>query len=316
MIVFFLKMTKYVIIGSCHCGTIASITIRQKDPKADITIIEMNDTVSFLSCGIALAIEKVSSSLDAMFYNSIENLNKMGVKVLYKHEVMSIDYPAQSLSYRNNTTQEMGTISYDKLLISSGSRPINPFKNLQVDNQHIFYCKNYNDAKKLIELKSNGDKSIAIIGSGYIGVELAEAFAVQKFKVSIIEKAPRILERYFSKETTDVLEGELKKHGVEVIVGTDVNGVVVKGQKVEIALSSGTREVDYCIVCVGFRPNTAFAVESSNGALKTIGNGAILVDERQRTSIKNVFAAGDAATHKSMLTGEMTYVPLATVAVK
>ena len=117
-------MTKYVIISSCHCGTIASITIRQKDSKADITIIEMNDTVSFLSCGIALAIEKVSSSLDAMFYNSIENLTKMGIKVLYKHEVTNIDYAAQSLSYRNNATQEMGTIAYDKLLISSDRKSV------------------------------------------------------------------------------------------------------------------------------------------------------------------------------------------------
>ncbi|KAH0574544.1 NADH oxidase [Spironucleus salmonicida] len=315
------------IVGCTHAGTIAAITIREANPKAKITIIERNDNISYLSCGIALGVQGVATSMEGMFYNSVDNMKKLGFDIHSSSNVTDIDFTGKTVNFEHLQTKQKHTVTYDKIVISCGSWPIIPpfarnFFEEGNDQKKVFLCKNYDHAKKLVELvKSNdkGDKSISIIGGGYIGIELVEAFAEKKFKVHLVEGGNRIMQRYFCADYTSQAEDNLKKNGVELHLEKLVKSIDDSGDKVTIDLGTEKLTTDYVVLCIGFMPNTKMVIDSSKKSgkeLSTLPNGAIIVNEHCETSITDVYAVGDAATHFNNVTQQPSYIPLATTAIR
>ena len=302
---------KIVVVGCTHAGTAAVVNLKELHPESEITIYEKNDNLSFLSCGIALNVGGVIKETKNLFYNSPENLAKMGVITNMKHEVLNIDFDNKTLKVKNLLTNEEFEDNYDKLVLTLGSWPIVPrFEGGDLDN--ILLCKNHDHAVEIIE-KSKTAKNVVIIGAGYIGVELVEAFEMQGKKVTLIDAEERIMAKYLDKEFTDIAEKEFTDRGVNLVLGEQVSKFEGENGKVsKVVTEKGSYEGDLVVLCIGFAPNTKLV----QGKLDTLPNGAIIIDEYMRTSKEDVFAAGDCCVVKYNPAHDTRYIPLATNAVR
>ena len=302
---------KIVVVGCTHAGTAAVVNLKELHPESEITIYEKNDNLSFLSCGIALNVGGVIKETKNLFYNSPENLAKMGVVTNMKHEVLNIDFENKTLKVKNLLNNEEFEDNYDKLVLTLGSWPIVPkFEGGDLDN--ILLCKNHDHAIEIIE-KSKNAKNVVIIGAGYIGVELVEAFEMQGKNVTLIDAEERIMAKYLDKEFTDIAEKEFVDRGVNLVLGEKVSKFEGENGKVtKVVTNNGSYEGDLVVLCIGFAPNTKLV----QGKLDTLPNGAIIIDEYMRTSKEDVFAAGDCCVVKYNPAHDTRYIPLATNAVR
>ena len=301
---------KIVVVGCTHAGTAAAVNLKELYPDSQITIYEKNDNVSFLSCGIALSVGDVVTEPEKLFYNSPENLASQGIITNMKHEVLDIDFNNKKLSVKNLITGEILDDNYDKLVLTLGSWPIVPkFEGGNLEN--ILLCKNYDHAKTIIE-KSKNAKNVVVIGAGYIGVELAEAFEMKNKNVTLIDAEDRIMAKYLDKDFTDIAEAAFTKRGVNLVLGQKVQKFEGDKKVSKIITDKCEFEADLVVLCIGFAPNTNLV----KGKLNTLPNGAIIIDEYMRTSEKDVFAAGDCCVVKFNPAKENRYIPLATNAVR
>lgn len=302
---------KIVVVGCTHAGTAAVVNMQKLYPQSDITIYERNDNLSFLSCGIALTVGGVVKEPKNLFYNSPENLASLGIKTNMKHDVLDIDFDNKKLTVKNLLTNETFEDTYDKLVLTLGSWPIVPkFEGGELEN--IVLCKNHDHAQEIIE-KSKNAKNTIVIGAGYIGVELAEAFEMQGKNVTLIDAEERIMAKYLDKEFTDLAENAFKEKGVKLVLGEKVQKFEGQDGKVsKVVTNNGTYEADLVVLCIGFAPNTKLV----QGKIDTLPNGAIIIDEYMRTSKEDVFAAGDCCVVRFNPANENRYIPLATNAVR
>ncbi|MGL4914155.1 MAG: FAD-dependent oxidoreductase [Romboutsia sp.] len=302
---------KVVVIGCTHAGTAAVVNIKENHPESEIVVYEKNDNISFLSCGIALNVSKVIEDTQKLFYSSPEHLQSLGVKTSMKHEVLDIDFANKNITVKNLLTNETFEDSYDKLVLTLGSWPIVPnFDGGKLDN--IVLCKNYDHAKTILN-KSPKAKNVVVIGAGYIGVELTEAFEMQGKNTTLIDAEERIMAKYLDKEFTDIAEAEFTNKGVNLVLGQKVQRFEGTDGKVsKVVTDKGEFEADLVVLCIGFAPNTNLV----KGKLDTLPNGAIIIDEYMQTSKQDVFAAGDCCVVNFNPANETRYIPLATNAVR
>ena len=302
---------KIIVIGCTHAGTAFVVNAKRKYPDCEIVVYERNDNVSFLSCGIALSVSKVVKEPEKLFYNSPQNLNGMGINMRMNHDVIDVNVNNKTIKAKNLLTGEVVEDRYDKLVLTLGSWPIVP-KFEGGDLENILLCKNYDHAKKVIE-KSKDAKNIAVIGAGYIGVELAEAFEMQGKHTTLIDAEDRIMNKYLDKEFTDIAEREFTNKGVSLKLGQKVKKFEgVNGKVTRVVTDKETIEADLVILCIGFAPNTGLVKDQ----LETIKNGAIVIDSYMRTSNPDIYAAGDCCMVKYNPAYDDRYIPLATNAVR
>lgn len=302
---------KVVVIGCTHAGTAAVKTILNENPGAEVVVYERNDNVSFLSCGIALYIGGVVKDPQGLFYSNPEELKSLGADVNMEHDVTNVDLDAKKLNVKNLKSGEEFETTFDKLVLTTGSWPIlPPFTGFDLENVQL--CKNYRQAQEIFTRKTDA-KKVVVIGGGYIGIELVEAFALEGKEVTLIDGLDRILNKYLDAEFTDVLEQDLRDRNVNVQLNQMVKGFEGENGKVtKVITDSAEYDADMVIVCVGFRPNTDLVKDQ----LETLPNGAIIVDNYMKTSHPDVFAAGDSTAVNYNPNGGHAYIPLATNAVR
>ncbi|WP_136607754.1 FAD-dependent oxidoreductase [Paenibacillus dokdonensis] len=302
---------KIAVIGCTHAGTAAVVNAAKLYPEAQITVYERNDNISFLSCGIALYVGGVVKDPEGLFYSSPQQLADLGVVTHMRHEVLAVDADAKKLQVRNMQTGEAFEDSFDKLIVTTGSWPIIP-KLAGMELGNILLCKNYDHSNTIID-KAKNVNHITVVGAGYIGVELVEAFQQSGKQVTLIDSADRILNRYLDAEFSSRIEESFSSKGIELALGQTVQAFEGKdGMVSHVVTSKGKIETDLVILCIGFRPNT----ELLRGQVDMLPNGAIIVDEYMQTSKKDVFAAGDSCAVRYNPTGKAAYIPLATNAVR
>ena len=301
---------KVVIIGCTHAGTITASQVFSQHPDAEVTIYEKNDNVSFLSCGIATYLGGVAKSIDDMFYSSPEALAQLGVAVHMQHEVTAVDLKKKTLKVKNLVSGEESEDHYDKLMVTTGSWPVIP--NLPgIDDPNVYLCKNYNHAKKLFEVAKNAQK-IVVIGGGYIGVELVEAYSKQGKQVTLIDGNDRLLSKYYDAKYTDIVTKDFEDHQVTLAFDELVAGFEHKDQGVVVKTNKGSYDADIAILCIGFRPNTGLF----KGQLEFNADGSIKTNAYMQTSDPDVYGAGDSVAVHYNPTNQEAYVPLATNAVR
>ena len=302
---------KIAVIGCTHAGTAAIVNAANLYPEAEITVYERNDNISFLSCGIALYVGGVVKDAQGLFYSSPEKLAELGVTTKMRHDVIGVDTANKTLRARNLETNEEIEDTFDKLIITTGSWPILPkIEGWQLDN--IVLSKNFNHSNTIIE-KAKQAERIVVVGAGYIGIELVEAFEMNGKQVTLIDSTERVLSKYLDPEFTAQTEETLNSHGIELALGQTVTRFEGEAGKVtKVVTTKGEYEADLVILCIGFRPNT----ELFKGQLNMMDNGAIIVDAYMRTSQPDVYAAGDSCAIVYNPTGEHAYIPLATNAVR
>ncbi|WP_379156979.1 FAD-dependent oxidoreductase [Paenibacillus sp. sgz5001063] len=302
---------KVAVVGCTHAGTAAIVNTAQLYPDAEITVYERNDNISFLSCGIALYVGGVIKDPQGLFYSSPEKLAELGVKTNMRHEVIQIDTDRKTLRARNLATGQEFDDTYDKLIMTTGSWPIVPkLEGMELDG--ILLSKNYNHSNTIIERAQQVDR-ITVVGAGYIGVELVEAFQMNGKQVTLIDGEERILSKYLDEEFTTPIQKSLEEHGITLALGEKVSSFVGENGKVtKVITSKGEHETDLVILCIGFRPNT----ELLKGKVDMLPNGAIIVNDYMQTSLPDIYAAGDSCAIHYNPTGKHAYIPLATNAVR
>ncbi len=302
---------KVIVVGCTHAGTAAIVNIKKLYPEAEVVVYERNNNVSFLSCGIALSIGGVVSEPEKLFYNSPQGLAALGVTTYMEHDVLNIDFETKKLRIRDLNAETIKEDTYDKLILTLGSWPIVP-PIPGGDQENILLCKNYQHAQQIIK-KAKEAQNIVIIGAGYIGVELAEAFEMTGKQVTLIDAEDRIMSKYLDAELTDIAEKAFKDHGIQLVLGEKVEAFNGEAGKLkEVVTNRGSHPADLVVLCIGFKPNTQLVRDQ----LKTLPNGAIVIDDFMQTSQKDVFAAGDCCMVRYNPAEDQRYIPLATNAVR
>ncbi len=306
-------MQKVIVIGTNHAGTHAVQTIVDNYQDVEVATYDKNNNISFLGCGMALWIGNVIENGDGLFYATPEGLENAGAQVFMEHELMSVDYDQKIVTVKNLKTGEEITDNYDKLILAIGSWPILP-KLPGHDLENIVYAKIFQNAENVIEkLKDPTIKQVAVVGAGYIGVELAEAFRENGKEVYLINDAD-VLNRYYDQEFQKQMHENLEAHGVNVKIGERVTEFVGENGKVTaVKTDTETIEAQLVLMSIGFKPNTDMVRDDR---LKMLANGAIITDEHMETSIKDVYAIGDCATVINNATDEVAHIALATNAVR
>lgn len=301
---------KVVVIGCTHAGTAAINKIASEYKNAEIVVYEKNNNISFLSCGIALYIQGVIKDTAGLFYSSPEKLKELGVNTFMEHEVTYVDFKSKELVVRDMKTNKDFTDSYDKLIITSGSWPINP--NIPGSTlENVILCKNFGHAREMIN-KTPDAKNIVVVGGGYIGVELVEAFEQQGKNVTLIDVESRMLNKYLDKEFTDMALKEYEGKSINLALGQKVLKFTGTNKVEKVITNKQEFDADLVILAIGFRPNT----DIFRDKLNMLPNGAIVVDRYMRTSAPDVLAAGDCCTVLFNPTQMDTYIPLATNAIR
>ncbi len=304
-------ISKIVVVGSNHAGTAAINTLRSTCPENEVVVFDKNSNISFLGCGMALWIGEQISSGEGLFYSDKQKLEAAGAKVNIEAEVKKVDFKGKKLYATLKDGSEV-VESYDKLILATGSLPIVPdVPGKELENVQL--VKLYQNAQDVIEkLKDTSLKNITIVGAGYIGVELAEAFQRKGKSVTVIDLVDTCLANYYDKPFTDNMNENLKNHGIKLCYGERL--LEIKGnKKVEAVITDkGEHPSDMVILCIGFRPNNLLGKED----ISLFKNGAYLVNKRQETSIKDVYAIGDCATVYDNTIEDTNYIALATNAVR
>ena len=304
-------MSKIVVVGANHAGTCAINTITGFNEGDEVVVFDQNSNISFLGCGMALWIGGQISKPDGLFYSNKEKLESQGAKVNMNSKVERIDFDKKFVYATLENGQKVEE-SYDKLILATGSLPIVP----QIpgkDLENVQLVKLFQNAEEVIKKLENPDiKTIAVVGAGYIGVELAEAFERHNKKVIVVDIAKTSLSSYYDPEFSALMDKNLSDHGIKLAFGETVKEIKGNGKVEAIVTDKNEYQCDMVILAIGFRPNT----ELGKDYLETMSNGAYIVDETQQTSKKDVYAIGDCATVLFNSTGEKSYIALATNAVR
>lgn len=304
---------KIIIIGGIAAGMSAAAKAIRLNKEAEIIVYEMGDIISFGACGLPYFVGDFFKSEKRMIARTVEKMRDSGVEVQVKHKVLSIDEVAKTVEVQNLETKEVFTNSYDKLMIASGAQAtLPPFTNMKIGN--IFKLTKMEDGLRMKEqVKHEEINDITIIGAGFIGVEVVEAMVHLGKKVRLIQRSSRVFNGMFDEKITDLMLEELLSHGVEVILEESVTGFEGKSSVEAVVTDKGRYKTDLVVVATGFKPNTGFVQGTGIEMLK---NGAIIVNTKGETSIKDIYSAGDCATVEHMVTKENVYIPLATGANK
>ena len=297
---------KVVIIGGVAGGMSAAARLRRLDETAEITVYEMSENVSYANCGLPYFVSDVISKREALLLQTPEALwNRFRILAKVQSMVTAINREAKTVTVKNLATGETYEGHYDKLVISTGARP----RRLDIPGiERALWLRNVTDADGVkAALLAAENKSVAIIGAGFIGIELAENIRHMDIPVTIIQRSNSILGQ-FDPEMVQPLHEVLEKHGVKI----ELNAQPAKITAEHVVLADGRKiEAGLVFTAAGVDPDNSLAREAG---LKIGSTGGLWVDEQQRTSDPDIFAAGDAVEKNGILTGDQTLVPLANLA--
>lgn len=303
-------MSKIVVVGTNHAGTAAIKTMLSNyGLENEIVTFDQNSNISFLGCGMALWIGEQIDGPEGLFYSNKEELESMGAKVYMESPVLNIDYDKKEVTALVDGKEHVE--SYDKLILATGSQPIiPPIKGVEIVEgsrefkatlENLQFVKLYQNSAEVIEkLEKPGINRVAVVGAGYIGVELAEAFQRKGKEVVLVDIAETCMGGYYDRDFTDLMSKNLEEHGIQLAFGQAVKAVEGNGKVERLVTDKDSFDVDMVIMAVGFRPNTALG----RGQLETFRNGAWVVDKKQETSIYQAYI-----THQNVQ-NVMQYKPM------
>ena len=303
---------KVIIIGAVAAGMSAAAKLKRIKPDYEVIVYEKTDIVSFGACGLPYYVGGFFDDSNMMIAREKSKFIESGIDLRTFKEVINVNTNTKKLTIKDCITNEIFEDSYDKLMIATGASSIMPSLDKSYDN--LTTLKDMNDGLKLKELMTKEEnKNIVIVGAGFIGIETIEAAKKLGKNIYLIGKSNRILNRVFDKEITDILEEELRKNNIHLHLNETVQEYIGDDRIEKIITNKSEISADLVVIAIGVRPNTSFLRDTN---IKMLSNGAIIVDECGRTSIEDIYAAGDCATIKNLVTNEDMYVPLATGANK
>ena len=304
---------KIVIIGGIAAGMSAAAKARRVSKNAKIIVYEMGDIISFGACGLPYYVGDFFQDPNYMIARKVEKMREAGIDVRTQHQVLSLSTESKTIEVKNLQNGEILTQHYDKLMIATGANVIKPsFANVDLSN--IFTLTKMEDGQKLKEIAMKEEiRDVTIIGAGFIGIEVVEAMKNLGKHVRLIQRSSRVFNRLFDVRITDLMQEELRSHGVEIVLNESVEGFKGKNTVALVKTDKNSYSTDLVIIATGFKPNTEFLKDTP---IKRLDNGAIIVNEKGESSVSDIYAARDCATVPHMVSKEDVYLPLATGANK
>lgn len=303
---------KLLVIGGVAAGMSAASKLRRMQKDAQIVVYEKGRYLSYGACGLPYYVSGENDDYTKMIARTKEQFEEMGMEIFLQHEVVKVVPEKKQVMIKDLVNNKLFIDTYDKLMIATGTIPIvPPFPGVNMKN--IYGLKTLEDGIRLKEITEQQEiQDVVIVGGGYIGIEVVEAMIRQGKRVRVIELSDRIL-KTFDKELTDLAEEELVKHGVELNLVEKVEAFIGSQQVEAVQTDKGTYRADLVLLSIGVKPATKF-LEGSGIALGE--NGAVIIDREMRTSIQDVYSAGDCAQVYHKVMEENTHIPLGTNANK
>ena len=305
---------RLVVVGGVAAGMSAASRAKRVDPGLDVVVLEKGDYISYGACSLPYFLAGYFDDYRKLIARTPEEAKEQGIDVRTGHEAVHVDVEKNTVTVRRRDGGEE-RLAYDALVLATGTVPVVPPEWGVGRLEGAFLLRTIDDARALrAYIAQQGPRRAVIVGGGYIGVEAADALLEHGLHVTVVDVAPQLLTN-FDEDVAKHVEEDLRAVGVDVRLGDGVTGLEpADGRVAGVRTASGqVLPADLVIVALGVRPNVALAEQAGIALGPT---GAIAVDQQQRTSVENVFAAGDCCEALHLVTGRPAYVPLGTTANK
>ncbi len=296
---------KIVIIGGVAAGATAAARARRISEESEITVVERGPYVSFANCGLPYFISGDIQKRSKLILQTPEGFeSRYGVTVLVNTEAVEIDRSGKRVKISGADGERW--LDYDKLILAQGGNPVVP-PIPGVDSPNVFKLWTIPDMDAISAYMKTGiPKSAVVVGGGFIGLEMAEAFHARGLSTTVVELMPRIMS-VMDPEFGSMIAAKFEEKGVRVLTGAGLKAV--HGQSAEIELTDGTRvPAGIVLLSIGVRPELVLA---KSAGLATGPSGGLEVDEFLRTGDPDIYAAGDMAEILNKVSGRKVRVPLA-----
>ena len=299
---------KTVIIGGVAGGASCAARLRRLDADREIGLLERGDYISYANCGLPYHVGDVIRSRNALLLMTPALMQaRFRIDVRVKHEVTAIHRAEKTVTVRRLDSGEEYEEAYDDLVIATGSSPLRP-RIPGIDSPRIHTLWTVPDADELRRLIQGGLKTAAVIGGGFIGLEMAENLRHAGLNVTIIEALDQVMAP-LDFELAQLLHENIRQNGVELRLADAVESFSDDGSRVTVKLKSGAEvPAELVILSIGVRPNSQLAKEAG---LELNQRGGVVVDEHMRTADPHIYAVGDVVEVEDFVSKERTMVPLA-----
>lgn len=300
---------KVVIVGGVAAGATAAARLRRLDEQAEILIFERSGHISYANCGLPYYIGDVITDPEALTLQTPEQFfARFRVQVRVRHEVTALHPERKAVSVTDLATGRTFEESYDKLILAPGARPTQP-RLPGVGLERVFTLCTVEDTFRIKEfIQKNKPRSAVLAGGGFIGLELAENLRELGMEVTIVQR-PKQLMNPFDADMAALIHAEMRRHGVQLALGSTVEGFASTNRGVEVLRKDEpSLQADMVVLAIGVTPDTALA-KSAGLALGI--KDSILVNDRMETSVPDIYAAGDAVQVRHVVTGQDALISLA-----
>lgn len=291
---------KVVVIGGVAGGPSFATRLRRLNEDMDIVMFERGDHISYASCALPYYLGGVLPSRDVLIERTPEILRqKNNIDVRIHEEVTAIDPDAQTLTVSKLETGETYTETYDRLVLSTGARPVLPPIKGLAEAKNVFTLRNVTDADHIKAfIDANQPKKATIVGAGAAGIEIAENFQRLGMQITLVDQADRVMTPYDT-EITDIVAQHLRDHDVNLRLNETVANVADGGQTVVLADGSEI-DTDILMLVTGVTPNNEVAQAAG---IALADDGHIIVNDQMKTNVPNIYAIGDVVETTSLITG-------------
>ncbi|MEN8192622.1 MAG: FAD-dependent oxidoreductase [Bacteroidota bacterium] len=307
-----MNQKRIIIVGGNAAGPSAAAKAKRVDPNAEVIMFEAGDFISTGTCELPYLISgDIDDYKKIVFFDEDSFLEKKGVKVFTKHRVENINRINKSILVRDLKDNTEKIFTYDKLILCTGSttKRISSFgSNLE----NVFYLKSVNDYLQIKDFCDNNSiNNVLIIGASFIGLEAADAFKMKGKKVSILEAQEYPMPNS-ELEIQHLIADTLREHEIEFIGNAGAAEYLFENNKVKsVKIDGKTKKNDLVLVSIGVAPNVSLALKAK---LNMGAHGGLKVDNKQKTSDPNIFAAGDNCEVVDKISNRPSYMPIATIA--
>ena len=300
---------KIVILGGVAAGAKAAAKARRLLPEAQIDLYTDDTHISYSACGLPYYIEGNFDNYEMLLVRSPEDFEKENVHIHLKHRAVKILPDTKQVLVESLGKNKAFLVDYDKLIVAVGARPVIPqIRNVNLNN--VFTVRKIEDSIA-IRSKAENSKKAVIIGGGYIGIEMLEALVRQNVSVTLIEYAPTIMQNFDDDMSNLILEQLRETSSGRFEILTSEMATEFSGDKEGVKLvrtgSGNEIEVDFVVICAGVKPNIEIAKDAGILLGET---GAIKVNEKMETSIKDIYACGDCVEENLIITNTKIWLPL------
>ena len=311
---------KILIIGGVATGLKAAAKARRCDPRAEITVVEKGDLISYGACGLPYYVSAEVNALEDLMKTAAGVLRTPAyfhdvkdIKILTRTRALKIDRQKKNITVWNLDTNAESILAYDKLVIATGASPLK----LDVPGvglQNIYQFWHPHDAKAIRQGMETGKYGNAvIIGAGLIGIEMMEALKIWTNNVTVVEMKESIFPAFLDKEIAGLVEKYVREEGIQLVTGEHVVRFTGDPEVTAVETDKRTIPADLVILALGVRPNVELA---QSAGLKIGTSGAIAVDAALQTSDPDIFAGGDCVENSNLVSKKKVFAPMGSTANK